>query len=676
MSTTKKERNKDISNFLHLCKDLFKYIKRRIIKRYVYPEMTSIPSKLNNLSEEDNWKYFNTIEEITIEDKIYDIFKDNTFLVQVQKCYESLEIVIASLEDNKKNFEYLKKNIEVGEKKIQLLSELNSQLNQYFNSNSDTMLKKDKSAYDSNSINKSNIISHLSLVKSFNILNDLKIINSINDLNTQENNNNLNSCSNSVNNNVILDNKIIANNIQEKKLNDNIAIIINDDDDENKNEKRKDSKILSKKKKREKSNEKYIELSENNNSGLKSFSLAFPSNNNNLNKNNVNKKVAKISNSKDIVHVNMQIKGEEINKNEKKIINNLIDKIKISPQLTNEENNFNDLAVENNIKINNNLNYPKEQNNKEKKLNNRNKDQNLNSQNNNLKYRDNGEVEFERILKNEFSSIYSDPNNIQSNKDIIQEIKNILKSISQIKFPQSQNKFEDPSIIGTHKNFDTMYLLDSLPAIDILFKCKDIKSIDEINSISEETMVKKLCLSYIEICKGYDKESEIVKVTNKCKIKINDNYFFIYINLFFANVNISSYNKKEQCINRYKFSNEIYNHKDKILICLFFRRWRRKYKLFFIIPEFLDIIINFYFNEKDSISLIIENIFYDLFNGEINFYGKKNANIDDEKNINEIIEFIGEWYNNQEHRTALNSAIIATNECLLKNDFYSVVKSD
>ena len=81
MSTTKKERNKDISNFLHLCKDLFKYIKRRIIKRYVYPEMTSIPSKLNNLSEEENWKYFNTIEEITIEDKIYDIFKDNTFLV-------------------------------------------------------------------------------------------------------------------------------------------------------------------------------------------------------------------------------------------------------------------------------------------------------------------------------------------------------------------------------------------------------------------------------------------------------------------------------------------------------------------------------------------------------------------------------------------------------------------
>ena len=674
MSTTKKERNKDISNFLHLCKDLFKYIKRRIIKRYVYPEMTSIPSKLNNLSEEDNWKYFNTIEEITIEDKIYDIFKDNTFLAQVQKCYESLEIVIASLEDNKKNFEYLKKNIEVGEKKIQLLSELNNQLNQYFNSNSDTMLKKGKSTYESNSPNKSNIISHLSLVKSFNILNDLKIINSINDLNTQENNNNLNNCSNSVNNNIILDNKIITNNINEKKINENISIILNDDDDDKKKEKKKHSKILSKKKKREKSNEKYIELSEHN-SGLKSFSLAFPSSNNNLNKNDANKKVTKISNSKDIVHVNMQMKSEEINKNEKKIINNLIDKIKISPQLKNEENNFNDLAIENNTKSNN-LNYPNEQNNKEKKFNNRNKDQNLNSQNNYLKYKDNGEMEFERILKNEFSSIYSDPNNIQSNKDIIQEIKNILKQISQIKFPQSQNKFEDPSIIGTHKNFDTMYLLDSLPAIDILFKCKDIKSIDEINSISEETMVKKLCLSYIEICKGYDKESEIVKVTNKCKIKINDNYFFIYINLFFANINISSYNKKEQCINRYKFSNEIYNHKDKILICLFFRRWRRKYKLFFIIPEFLDIIINFYFNEKDSISLIIENIFYDLFNGEINFYGKKNANIDDEKNINEISGFIGEWYNNQEHRTALTSAIIATNECLLKNDFYSVVKSD
>ena len=654
MSTTKKERNKDIPNFLHLCKDLFKYIKRRIIKKYVYPETNSIPSKLDDQSENEKWKYFNIIEEITVEDTIYDIFKDDTFLVQVQKCYESLEIVISSLEENKKNFEYLKKNIEVGEKKIQLLSELNSQLNQYFNSNTPNMENTQiLGSNDNNSVNKKNIISHLSLVKSFNILNDLKIMNSINDLNTES---------------VVLPNNNVIN--DDKNTNNEKAPIPLKDS--NKNELEKDSILLSKKKKREKNNEKYIDIIPQV-SGLKTSYCPVSSNDNVNNMNVIDNK-----NTKEILHVNMQMKIEE-NKNEKASINNLIDKINITSKKPNEKNNTCDCnsTGEKNAKSNNS-NNPNQQSNKETTTqNNENNNNNDNKNSNNaLKSTDNGEKEFERILKNEFSSIYSDPNNIQSNTEIIQKIKEILKMIPQIKFPDSKNKFEDPSIIGTHKNFDTMYLLDSLPAIDILFKCKDIKSIDEINSISEETMAKKLCLSYIEICKGYDKESEIVKVTNKCKIKIKDNYFFIYINLFFANINISSYNKKENCINRYKFSNEIYNNKDKILMCLFFRRWRRKFKLFFIVPEFLDIIINFYFNEKDSVSLIIETILYDLFNGEINFHGKNNVDIDDETNIKEINEFIGEWYNIPEHKTALISAIIATNELLLKNDFLSVVKND
>ena len=63
---------------------------------------------------------------------------------------------------------------------------------------------------------------------------------------------------------------------------------------------------------------------------------------------------------------------------------------------------------------------------------------------------------------------------------------------------------------------------------------------EEIDLITEETM-SKLKLGYIEICKAYDKSSEIIKVTNKCKIIIRDNIFFIYINLFFVDVNNSSY---------------------------------------------------------------------------------------------------------------------------------------
>ena len=646
MSNSQRERNKDIINFLHLSKDLFKYIKRKIIKKYVDPENSLVKSNINNLEEDQGiWQYYNTEEKVTTEDKIYDIFKDNSFLPQIQKCYESLEKIISSLEENKKNYEFLKKNIEVGEKKIQLLSELNSQLNQYFNNSSNEKTSPNQQN-NSNLMNNNNVIGHLSLVKSFNILNDLKIINSIKDLNSCENIKNNDNSSNS-----ILDN---INNIEDTIEDENNSIPLKKAKKRKLNNNTRFS-LLKKKTKRETKNEKYIELDEQKN-------LINNESNKNLRNNNE-------QNSK-IIHVNISAKKEEIiNKSEQNTINNLIDKIKVSQskKFLEENNMKNKTTEENYINITNpnSINI----------LDHHSKNKNSSNSSKNLRYKENAELEFEKILKSEFSSIYSNPKNNETNNDIIQEIQNILKKISDIKFNLNQNKFENPSLIGTHKNIDTMYLLDSLPAIDILFKCKDIKSIDEINLISEETMNKKLCLSYIEICKGYDKESEIVKVTNKCKIKVKENYFFIYINLFYINVNRSTYNRKEQCINRYMFSNEIYNNKDKVLICLFFRRWRRKFKLFFIIPEFLDIIINFYYNETESISLIIENIFYDLFNGEINFYSK-NVIIDDEKNINEIVGFIGEWYNYPEHKTALNSAIVATNELLLKNDFLSIVKSD
>jgi len=695
MSDNKKERNKVISNFHHLCKNLFKYIKRRIIKNYVYPEITSI--KQTPLEEESkSWKYFKIDEMLTEEDKICDIFKDNAFLGEIQKCYESLEKIIHTLDENKKNFEFLKKDIEVGEKKIKLLSELNSQLNQYFNSGSELSLNE-KNKIDRNGTNTQNIIGHLSLLKSFNILNDLKIINSINDLNTQDNtssNSNSPSASITNNNNIILENKITNNNqnIQGQKESENQKDNANNDiskDDgikdeninqveaqyitinksysnNNKNESsnnpKKEFKFLNKKARRDrdknknKKKEKYIDIYDN-----KREINSFSSNNSNSN----NKNYIKNNNKKDNKNNersnedNKKMKKDEVKKDEKNP-NSQIENIKATqnqymPKENNDNSNFNSSMNANNENINFN---------------------NSDNNNCNTNYKDNSEIEFEKELKREFSCIFSNPKTLESNNDIIQEIKNILRKIPDIKFPENKNKFENPSIIGTHKHLDTMFLLDSLPAIDILFKCKDIKSIEEINEISEDTMVKKLCLSYIEICKGYDKESEIVKVTNKCKIKVKDNYFFIYINLFFVNVNISSYIRKEQCINRYMFSNDIYNNKDKILICLFFRRWRRKFKLFFIVPEFLDIIIDFYYKKNESISLIIENILYDLINGEINFYSNKDKIIDDEKNMNEVVGFIGEWYNIPDHKLALNNAIISTNEFLLKNDYLSLIKID
>ena len=653
MLSQTKEISKDVTNFNRLCKDLFRFIKKKIVNKYVCPEL-----KINIIEEGDgHWKYYNTKEVIKEEDKIYDIYKDSSFLSEVQICYNSLSRIISLLDENRKNYELLKKNIEVGEKKIKLLSELNSQLNKYFNSSKDK-LPLNQSQNIADNYNDKNVLGHLSLMKSFNILNDLNIINSLKDLNNEENDNN----NNTFNNHSAKKGGVKSQNSSHKKA--------------------YDYKYLNKKRE---NNEKYIEL--NAHKSLKAYDSYRQNNKKKHNSPN-------ILDSKNSYSINPDKKElADDCEIEKKAINSLIDKIilpeKKTPMKENNEANINTSIKENYINLNiTNINAspnntesiqsPNDSNIENNGIignNSNNKYANRSSNGNNLKYKDNEEVQFEKALKNEFSSIYSNEKVLESNNDIILEIQNILQKISKMDFPKRENKFDNPYLIGTYKNIDTAYLLDALPAIDILFKCKDIKNIGEINSISEETMSQKLSLSYIEICSTYDKENEIVKVVNKCKIKVKENYFFIYIHLFFVNVNISAYSDKERCINNYLFSNEIYCNKDKVLICLFFRRWRRKFKLLFIAPEFLDIIMNFYFDEKESISLIIENIFYDLIDGNIHLKGKNN-DIENEKTIKEISGFISEWYSIPEYKAALNSAIVTTNESLLKNDFLSIVKAD
>ena len=181
-----------------------------------------------------------------------------------------------------------------------------------------------------------------------------------------------------------------------------------------------------------------------------------------------------------------------------------------------------------------------------------------------------------------------------------------------------EKKFEDPFLTGSYAKFDINYLLDYLPPIDIIFKCTCIKGFNELKSINTDTMKNKLNLNYIEISSSYDKDNEIVKINNKCKIKIkndkkNNNSpdnMFIYVNIIFVGINLSSFNQKEKNINTFFFSNSISDKKGKVLICLFFRRWRRKYKLFFIMPEFIDVIVNFYYNEQESLALIIQKILH------------------------------------------------------------------
>ena len=126
VGTDKLEVNKDQTNFLHLCKDLFKFIKKKIVKNYVCDDFQ------NSLQILETWSYNHPEEQLTQKDKALNIFKDSTFLPLVQKCYEALENVIIRMDENRKNVEAMKKEVDDDMKKMKLLTELKSQLNKYF----------------------------------------------------------------------------------------------------------------------------------------------------------------------------------------------------------------------------------------------------------------------------------------------------------------------------------------------------------------------------------------------------------------------------------------------------------------------------------------------------------------------------------------------------------------
>jgi len=101
-----------------------------------------------------------------------------------------------------------------------------------------------------------------------------------------------------------------------------------------------------------------------------------------------------------------------------------------------------------------------------------------------------------------------------------------------------------------------------------------------------------------------------------------------------------------------------------------------------MMPEFLDIIINFYYTEKNNITFIIEEIFLDLFNGHFQFLEKKeeeNDNInaaEDVENMKEIKEYILEWYKNDEYKKKMCDAILDTQELLMNSKFSSTFCCD
>ena len=725
MSLPEKSRNKDIVSFHRLCKDLHKFIQKRIIKKYINPKFNN-ESPNNSINQiittSKDWTYCNSKEKITEEEKIIDLFKDNSFLSKLKIYYESLENIINAMDENEKNLELLKKDINVGEKKLAILSKLNVQLNQLFNKMPNVQ-QNNNSNVDNHYANKNIALDRINLVKSLNILNELEIFKNNNEENAKviKNSNTTSNTTITNNNNIILDNKIINNNIREAKPEQNKGKEVlqlkeeskeknNNNNNIQNNNSNPQSKKKHKNKKKKNKNPSIPKLIAPQNSDIqllnkKTNRIEPPIMNNNKeifmeipNQPKQSQSIASLINPTFINSNNNNNNNNPMNNNEINNVSNNNINNSSSSQIKNE-------ITSNHIELDNNqeMGYEKVDN-PEKIENNSNmnppspmkEDVDIPPQIEESKIENpenyvqqtNLEQELEKILKEKFSYVFDIPEKKipKQKKELINEITQIIKKTRNLKFNR-KNKFDDPYLVGSYSHFSVISLMDYVPPIDIMFKCNNIRSVNELKEIASETMKKKMGFNYIELSNDYDKKNEMVKFCHKCKIskgQKDSNNLFILFNIFFVGVNLNNFVQKEQSINRFLFNNNgLYDKTNKILICLYFRRWRKKYNLLFMMPEFLDIIINFYYTEKNNITFIIEEIFLDLFNGHFQFFEKKeeeeNDNInaaEDVENMKEIKQYILEWYNNDEYKKKMCDAILDTQELLMNSKFSSTFCCD
>ena len=203
MSSKKKELTLQ-ETFYNLCKDLIRYIDKKIVRKYILPNQAQIPKEKRNKEIhfiDNKWRYFYEDEETTETEKIKDIFKDNNFLSNLQNLYDDLNIITTNLEQNKNDNENLDKKIKMENEQMKLVGDINMQLAKYLMENGKNL----------NSINKDDLIK---------VFEELKKNNSIDNLNPeiiQFYINNLTKTQN-INNNYDIQKK------EEKEIKNNIEI--------------------------------------------------------------------------------------------------------------------------------------------------------------------------------------------------------------------------------------------------------------------------------------------------------------------------------------------------------------------------------------------------------------------------------------------------------------------
>ena len=255
---------------------------------------------------------------------------------------------------------------------------------------------------------------------------------------------------------------------------------------------------------------------------------------------------------------------------------------------------------------------------------------------------------------------------------IITEILSLIKTNDIINY---NPRINGPYLIGSYKQISELPSLNYSSPIDILYTYKDILIDKKIIDYTIDHIMKNVLNLNIIECSDLDEEENKARVIVKCKNKINDKDIISFC-IIFADIGNE---QNEQIINKLIFDGEkfkfekIEEENKYINIILFLRIWRKKYKLFFLIPEILDEISRLNFDPNKSMGLIILNIFYYLYNGVNDFnFNQKYLNMVKHKVLMENL--IKNWYSNGNEKKKLKDAILHTADLINNKKFEELFK--
>ena len=205
-SSNKKKETAVQDTFYNLCKDLIRYIDKKIVKKYISPNQAQVPKEKRikeKVYNDNKWRYFYEDDETTEEDRIKDIFKNNKFLFILQNLYDTLGVVVNDMENNKKNLEVLEEQMRMEQEKLKINSEINTQMLKYL---------IDNKINDINSINQNDFLKAFENLKNNSVIKNInpdmiqQFMSNTNNINLLQSNINMQNNPNNNNNNLMNNN--------------------------------------------------------------------------------------------------------------------------------------------------------------------------------------------------------------------------------------------------------------------------------------------------------------------------------------------------------------------------------------------------------------------------------------------------------------------------------------